>query len=326
LQKQSFKNFEVLICVTNPERSDNQLVKTLAPELNIRIVGTTKRNIASARNQGLKRAKGYIVFFLDEDCYLPRRTYLYEMTQFHQGNPILASGGFYLSPTNSAKSDQFYNFVCNVWAKSRHSLKSDSPVLLGGCCFYPRQLLQKNSVLFDERNSHAGEEYLLNASWTKLGLPITLSHRWSVFHQPETSFYQVFQKSWTQGSQLQPQKVIFHLAQIKSGLRFLYEDKEARLVYLPMLGLYCAIGRASFLTKLAKKFYSHNKPPWRKKHGLPPFLEKPVNTELQMFDLTSKKNRILSKKKEIPKINMLKSNPLIKKSVKTRAEQLIYKN
>jgi hypothetical protein len=93
-----------------------------------------------------------------------------------------------------------------------------------------------------------------------------------------------------------------------------------------MLGLYGAIGRASFLTKLAKKFYSHNKPLGRKKNGLPPFLEKPVNTELQMFDLTSKKNRTLSKKKEIPKINMLKNTPLIKKSVKTRAEQLIYKN
>ena len=326
LQSQSYKNFEVLICATNPEQRHQQTIRSFAGELNYRIVATPKHSIASARNQGIKVAKGEIVFFLDEDCYLPRRNYLQQMTQFHQKRPTHAAGGFYLSETTSTMSDQFYNYMCNAWAKSYQKLKTTSPVLLGGCCFYPRQLLQQNKISFDERNSRAGEEYLLNSSWADVGLQIQLSSRWSVFHQPKTSLYGVFRKSWTQGAQLQPEKVVFQLEQLKRGLGFLYQDKETKLIFLPMLGLYGAIGRASFLTKLATKFYNHNKCRTRKKYELPASIEKFASRGVAFSSLANKKSKTVSKKQEHLKINVLKNTQLIKKSVKIKAEPSIYKN
>ena len=326
LQKQNFKNFEVLLCLTNPKTHHQQQLQLLAPELNLRIVTTSQPNIASARNRGIEQAKGDLVLFLDEDCFLPRSTYLQELADYHHKNPTIAGGGLYLNKKHSALSDQFYNFVCNTWVKSRQNLKDSPPVLLGGCCFYPLSLLKKHRVLFDEKNAKAGEEYLLNSQWTELGFPLLLSERWSVFHRPETSFYQVFKKSWIQGIQIEPQKAFFRSEQLKSACKFFLAGNETKLIYLPMLGLYGTIGRASFLKTFALTYYSHYTHRKRKKRVLPAFLVESKKRVILSPDLASKKHKRLNKNQKTQKTTPPADTRLLRPAVKIKPAETLYKN
>ena len=325
LEIQSFKKFEVLICATGSRQDQLASIRSLSPILNLRLIATPKPGIASARNQGIQKALGNLVLFLDEDCFLPRRDYLKELAQFHLEHPNFAAGGLYLNDFDSQQSDRFYNFVCNAWVASHQNIKNSPPVLLGGCCFYPLQLLRQHQILFDELNPRAGEEYLLNSLWTQRGLPLLLSSQWSVVHRPDTPFYQIFKKSWTQGAQRSPQKLNIQVDQVKKGLRYLRTERDAKLIYLPMLGLYGAIGRASFLTKFAAKYCSRTKRQKHKKHVLPPFVEKSVSKDVLMDDVKNKTGRKLNKKKVPLKISTLKNTQLIEKLAKTKPEESLYK-
>jgi glycosyltransferase involved in cell wall biosynthesis len=326
LQEQNFKNFEVIICLTNPPADYQKQLHSFAPDLDLRFVATPKSNIASARNRGLEMAEGDVVLFLDEDCFLPRPTYLEELAQFHSEHPQLAVGGLYLNKTSATTSDQFYNFVCNTWVKSRQNLKGSPPVLLGGCCFYPLRPLKKHKVLFDEQNAKAGEEYLLNSRWTELGFPLLLSARWSVFHNPETSFYKVFKKSWVQGSQIEPRKAFFQLEQAKTACKFFFTEKDAKWIYLPMMGLYGTIGRASFLKNfvwLHYNLYTHQK---HKKRASQPFGVQSEKTVLLAPAPASKKHKQPNRRKEVQKLISQTGTNLLRTSVKIKREETLYKN
>ncbi len=326
LQKQDFQKFEVIVCLTNPLRVDEERIQALAPNLTIRVVSTAVPSIASARNEGIRHARGAVILFLDEDCFLPRSTYLKDLATFHRKNPTFAAGGYYRTFDGTSQSDRFYNFVCNTWVQSHQEIKSSAPVLLGGCCFYPRNFLQKHQIFFDETHSRAGEEYLLNLSWTKHGLPLLLSNRWSVFHKPETSFYDVFRKSWTQGAQLHPHRAIFQADQLKKGLKFLRNEKEHQLIYLSLLGLYGAIGRLSFFRQIAIERYTRKASRVNKKGASPPFVKQLPGSGQPLARLRNKKRKTLNTAIELLKNQPLKNTNSAKTSAKTTMAKQIGTN
>jgi hypothetical protein len=267
-----------------------------------------------------------VVLFLDEDCFLPRTTYLAELAKYHREHPDLAAGGLYLNKKTSTTSDQFYNFVCNTWVKSRQNLPGSPPVLLGGCCFYPLPLLKKHRVLFDDQNAKAGEEYLLNSRWTELGFSLILSEKWSVFHNPETSFYQVFKKSWIQGSQIDPRRASFNLQQVKKTCKIFVTEKDTKLSYLPMLSLYGTIGRASFLKTFALNYYNRYIHQTHKKRVSPPFATRSEQKGILAHDPLSRKHIQPNKGKKAQELILPTDTNILKKSVKIKPAEAIYKN
>lgn len=297
LQKQTYKKFEVLLCVTNPQPQELHNTLLSASKLNLQVVSTHEPNIASARNKGIKKSVGDVILFLDEDCFLPRKNYLEDVAKFHRKNPTFACGGFYRNPQSSFAGDRFYNFICNAWVHSHQDRKNSPPVLLGGCSFYSRQLLLKNKVFFDETNSRAGEEYLLNASWSAKGLPVLLSPRWSVFHQPGSSFLQVFRKSWKQGAQIQSQNALLSIDQLKKGWGYLQSQSNTPWSYLPLLGIYSAIGRVSFLKTLATTRSIQNKHPEHKKREWTPSAQPRARKVESMTTAKLQRHKLQSKRK-----------------------------
>lgn len=190
--------YEVLICATNPSLQDKIDIKLLAPRLPIQILSTGKKNISAARNCGIRDAKGSLIFFIDEDCSLPTTDFLQRVYQFHRRHPQSAGGGYYLNETKKPtyNLDPVYNFICNTWLESYQNNKNSTPLFLGGCCFYPRQILEKQNIFFDETCARAGEEHAFNSQWTKSGHPMILSHDWSVIHSPKTRFVQLLKRPW----------------------------------------------------------------------------------------------------------------------------------
>lgn len=261
LAKQHFdQSYEILICATKPNAKLKAQLKEWAGDLPIRLLATNQFNISAARNQGIKNSQGSLIFFLDEDCILPRKDYLQKLYQFHIKNPTFAGGGYYLTATSQKKSaDSIYNLLCNTWLESHKNSHGNSQVLLGGCSFFPREILLNKKIRFDEQSSKAGEEYLFSRQWLATGHPIYLSPRWSVLHHPRTSLFKVLKKSWTQGSYIQQDKLVPTKLQIQNSAYYFWQNSTSKTTHIPVLALYGLIGRVSALKLFATSALKRHK-------------------------------------------------------------------
>ncbi|MBY0385173.1 glycosyltransferase [bacterium] len=277
-QQKFNESYEILICATKPRAILKKQLNLWAGDLPIRLLSTRQFNISAARNQGIKNALGSLVFFLDEDCILPHKNYLQKIYQFHLKNPKFAGGGYYLTPSSQKKSsDSIYNLLCNAWLESHTNSNGNSQVLLGGCSFYPREILLKNKILFDETSSRAGEEYLFNQKWQECGHPIYLSSDWSVYHNPQTSLIKILKKSWTQGSYIQNDKFLPTKLQIEKSALYFWKHSPSKTKHFPMLVLYGLIGRISALKILATSALKSRRQRLLSKKSVSPLIDKKLS-------------------------------------------------
>ncbi len=304
--------YEVLVCATNASIQDKIRVKLWAPHLDLKILSTSENNISAARNCGLKKAKGSVVFYIDEDCSLPTTDFLQKIYQFHLRHPLAAGGGYYLNTKSQSHSlDPLYNFICNTWLDRHQTSKTSAPVFLGGCSFYPREILLQENIFFDETFARAGEEYSFNHRWSQLGHPMILNKEWSVIHSPETNWAQFFKKSWIQGAMIHTSQVLPDRSLWRSAVYGFFKDRDLRAKDFPLLALYGLVGRASALNARAKKEIlgfqikrqGHNKNELLTSIKTPALVNKPVPRKM-------KKNR---KRQSIPltaptKVSNLRSN------------------
>jgi glycosyltransferase involved in cell wall biosynthesis len=286
--------YEILICATNPSSQDKIAIQLLAPQLPIKILSTGKKNISAARNCGIKNAKGSLIFFIDEDCSLPTNDFLQRVYQFHLRHPQSAGGGYYLNETKKTTHtlDPLYNFICNAWLDSYQDQKKSAPLFLGGCCFYPRQILEQKNILFDEACARAGEEHSFNNLWSQSGHPMILSQDWSVIHSPKTRLTQLLKRSWVQGAMIQksrwlPDRPLWQLA-----LRGFLKDPHLGAKDVPLLALYGLVGRASALNVRAKSklLRIQKELQGRKKNESSPSTKKPL-LEHQLLQKKKKTSR-----------------------------------
>jgi glycosyltransferase involved in cell wall biosynthesis len=265
-----YEKFEVLICYT---KSDTDMEKWWPEDLyrfSIRLLSTPKANIAAARNVGIKNARGSLILFLDEDCSLPDSSFLERLYSFHKKNPNFGGGGYYIDKkTNSKTPDRFYNLLCNSWVANHIDQSSQCRVLLGGCCFYPRQILIDNQIYFDELCSRAGEEYPFNSLYRQLGHPLILSQDWNVYHSPQNSFFQVMKKSWIQGKARASSPLVIKKIKWTKVFKYLLENHPNPLSGASFLTLYFLVGRISAMKqKSLARFPLSN--PTHKKSALKP--------------------------------------------------------
>jgi glycosyltransferase involved in cell wall biosynthesis len=247
LQRQKRTSFEFILCTTGVSAD---IIKQL-PKLpaDIRQFDSPENCISRARNLGLKNAQGDLVLFLDDDCHLPDDSYLQDLYQAYLQNPDLCGGGFYLSDSSQLNfTSRFYNFFCNMWLHSRLQKESSAQLLLGGCAFYPRRILQDNNMYFSAFYKKAGEEYALNHSISKLGHRLQLQRRWSVYHAPDCNFRNLLQRAWVQGRSLD-QRTSRPIWRSSQFVQFLIENPMGTLAALPLLALYLGVGRIAHWTR-----------------------------------------------------------------------------
>ena len=169
LKKQTIKDYELII------------IKGISP-------------IGKARNMGIKKAKGEIIIFLDDDVRLGKNTIKNLVTGVEKYKNAIV-GGSHIIPHNS-------NFVQRWIAReipreevkiTHKDLKND---LVGTACWASRKDLYEKVAYFNEKIT-AGEDTELRASALKKGYEIILLKDTFVYHNVRDNLLAFFkQRFW----------------------------------------------------------------------------------------------------------------------------------
>src|SRR3989338_7518174 len=81
------------------------------PEINFTYLKQKNHGVSHARNQGIKRAKGEIIFFTDDDCVVPEN-WIETLADGYRRHPEVAGvGGWYEYPEDMYKKSLFVNYT-----------------------------------------------------------------------------------------------------------------------------------------------------------------------------------------------------------------------
>ena len=162
LKEQTFKDFEIIISYHQAATSDIELIKNEVKFEQIQFINCKNSNVASARNEGLKRATGTYICFLDSDDYLLPDTFATWIDHL-KSSPMKIDILFGALKANSLKYESFLtdfyeyqtvfttNAKLDVVIKDKSQLtgrKFDSRTVLGK--LFKREFLMARDVKFKE--------------------------------------------------------------------------------------------------------------------------------------------------------------------------------
>lgn len=140
-----------------------------------------KKGANYCRNYGLEKATGDIVYFLDDDVYLPDGVFLYRILEMFKNfdDPFIC-GGYYKTPMGTTLPQFIYNCACNLWLDKNWNL--NQYILLGGNFFAKRSAIAH--MRFEEAAAYGRDEELFYKEWKKFYPTITpfLHSQFSVCH------------------------------------------------------------------------------------------------------------------------------------------------
>ena len=155
--EQNFKDYELILI--NDGSSDDSLQICLDyqnKEKKIQVIEQLNGGPSSARNNGLNRAKGKYVMFIDSDDWIASETLqiLYEQSQdncplIYYGFCAQYGGGDYISTIqgyrHSHNQQQYYSILYQTMENKMHSF------VYGFTCnkLFRRDIIEKNSLRFD---------------------------------------------------------------------------------------------------------------------------------------------------------------------------------
>lgn len=175
--------------------------------------------INRARNLGLRRARGDLLYFLDDDCRLTQYDFLLKLIQSHQATSATAIGGPYLNDENSKVLQRAYNRIANLWAHSHISNGIGQIPLIGGNMCFKRQAFSDQE--FADDIHYGGTETEFHFRLFRSGHVYCFDDSMGVAHLPEMNFPLMMAKAWLQGrgrryaaSKISRAKFKFYLLQL----------------------------------------------------------------------------------------------------------------
>lgn len=158
-----------------------------------------------ARNLGASRASGELFFFLDDDCALPRSTFLSELDElFREAKDYSALGGGYQSVEESSWRARGYNSMANAWVslglnsgKEKFHVQATANLLGGNVCY--RHEIFRRGFRFDENLISGGDEAEFHKRLNSAGYRLGYSEQLSVLHSADASWAALFSRAWNQG-------------------------------------------------------------------------------------------------------------------------------
>ncbi|MBL7196930.1 MAG: glycosyltransferase [Candidatus Omnitrophica bacterium] len=160
-----------------------------------------QKGVNAARNKGTKEATGDVLYFLDDDCILPRRDWLNSVFKsFDEYKEASAIGGGYIVGKKRDIYALCRNKLDNYYLEFNRRNNNETSVLLGGNSGYRKDVFLKYGG-FDERICYGNAETELNDRILKSGERMYFSEELSVFHLPKRqSLFSYLKKSFQQGT------------------------------------------------------------------------------------------------------------------------------
>lgn len=122
-----------------------------------------EKGVNIGRNHGLNQAQGAIILFLDDDCELQDKRFLFRHLRFHTANPdVFATGGGYVVAADSGIYDEIYNSLQMHWFNAGIIDSTAGPntrFLLGGNFSIKAAMLRTLGFNFDEKITYGGSEF-----------------------------------------------------------------------------------------------------------------------------------------------------------------------
>ncbi|MFH2144432.1 MAG: glycosyltransferase family 2 protein [Candidatus Omnitrophota bacterium] len=195
-------SYEIIVVIDKKDRrTEEWFSKEGRRYPQLQIIRAQGAGVNSARNKGIEESQGEIIFFLDDDCVPPHKTWLNEVFSVFCLYPDadVIGGGYRcrerkdILAISRNKLDAFY-VQCN-----RNS-SGETAVLLGGDCGYRRKIFEKCGA-FDETIHYGSAEKEMHDRIRKKGIKMLYCEKLSVFHStPKKNIIVYFNKSFKQGA------------------------------------------------------------------------------------------------------------------------------
>jgi glycosyltransferase involved in cell wall biosynthesis len=198
LERQSKRiEYEVIVVANLPEPGLKKVVESYGPRF--RFLETGRLGNAIARNKGLERARGRIVLFLDDDCYLPDRDFLQRVTELHALRPqAVAIGGPY-GLREGAGSPDVVRFLAASRDFASARRRFDETTMLHGGNWSFKLSGRDSKPKFDERVTSTGSELELFRRLRAQGHALSVSDELAVVRRTGTSIWKLLRGAYSRG-------------------------------------------------------------------------------------------------------------------------------
>lgn len=106
LQKQTFKNFEVLVIDDESQDKSIEIVKNLIDnDKRFKVISQRNKGLGGARNTGIENATGKYLFFLDSDDYIKEETFQVLLNYINTNDVDIAIFDYFRVDENGKKLD-----------------------------------------------------------------------------------------------------------------------------------------------------------------------------------------------------------------------------
>ncbi|MES2964641.1 MAG: glycosyltransferase family A protein [Bdellovibrionota bacterium] len=188
--------FEVLVVSNLDDAQVKSQVEALTKAgVSAMYLGVGRVGVNHARNLGIEKASGEILFFLDDDCRLSRRDHLSILSRrFERFPEVGIRGGFYSDTIDASSSARTYNAIVNAWLRGRSPEKGP---MVGGNFSVRSALI--GSARFDEAITYGGSEVSFQRELVARNVGVSLDFDLDVEHDCEVGALTLIKKAWKQG-------------------------------------------------------------------------------------------------------------------------------
>jgi len=204
--------YEVIVINDGSRDNTDKIIdefKKQHPLINFIYIKQKNHGVSHARNQGIKRAKGEIIFFTDDDCVVPEN-WIETLANGYRRHPEVAGvGGWYEYPEDMYKKSLFVNYTMLRLQKRFKNIISQKKEIKNNKFFlnpagntantsYKKSVLDKFGG-FDEFINFVGlVDWELKARIMKSGHSL-LYVPFTVLHLKPLGYYQVMRKFFNHG-------------------------------------------------------------------------------------------------------------------------------
>ncbi len=186
LSKQIIKPSEIVIIDNNSIDKTQDIIKKYKRTLKINHVKTAISGYPKLYNLGIKKAKGELICFLDDDC-LASKDWLFELIEYHKKYPnSVIQGQTFSLPKNNLYAQIMGSHYQN-WLKSNLINQTELRFLDNKNCAIPKKILKIYSG-FSEKHSIGSEDLELSLRLRGKGIKIIFCPQAIAYHHERTNF------------------------------------------------------------------------------------------------------------------------------------------